>query len=131
MGQLHPRGGLPARFAVFRHHVGEDAAAHIELAGEAHETGVGGLGQVVQDAVGDILVEVALVAEGPDVELEAFQFHAAPVRDVVQEQGGEVRLAGFWAQAGELRDFDVDVVIPARLGVVEGFQFFGGLAGHC
>ena len=75
-------------------------------------------------------MEMAFLAERPDVELEALEFHAALVRDVVQKQGGEVRLAGLGAQTGELGDLDVDVVIPCGLRVVEGFQGFGGLAGH-
>ena len=55
--------GLPARLAVFRDHIGEDAAAHEELGGEAHETRLDGSDQVIQDAVGDILVEMAFIAE--------------------------------------------------------------------
>jgi uncharacterized repeat protein (TIGR01451 family) len=120
----------PSRLAVFGHHIGEDAAAHVELGGQPHEARIGGPHQIVEDAVGDVLVEVAFLAERPHVQLEALQFDAALVRDVVQIQGGEVRLAGLRAQAGEFGDFHVDVVIPIRLGVVEGFQGFAWLAGH-
>lgn len=115
---------------MFSHHIGEDAATHVELAGQAHEAGVRGPHQVIQDAVGDGLMEMSLVPEGPDVELQALQLHAARVRNVVQEQGGKVRLAGLGAQTGEFRDLYMNMVIPARLGVVEGFQGFAGLAGH-
>ena len=103
------------------HHRRIDAAAHQKLGGQAHEARVRGLDQVVEDPVGDVLVEGAFLAEGPDVELQGLEFHAARIGHVVQLQGGEVRLAGLGAQAGELRHGDVDGVIPARVGIFEGF----------
>jgi len=59
--------------------LGENAAAHIELGGQAHEAGIGGAHQVVEDAVGDVFVEMPFLAERPDVELQALQFHTALV----------------------------------------------------
>ena len=70
------------------------------------------------------------IAERPDIQFEAFQFDAFFIRDVIQYQRGEVRLACLGAQAGELGDFHVDVVIPLRIGVGKGFQCFAGLGGH-
>ncbi len=89
----------------------------IELGGQAHETGLGGGDQVVQHAVGHVLVEMPFVAERPDIQLQALQFHAFLVGDVIQDQGGEIRLAGLGAQAGEFRDFHVDVVIALGLRI--------------
>lgn len=106
---------------MFRHHVGEDAAAHVEAGGQAHVAGLGGLDQVVEDAVGDVLVEMALVAEAPDVELQALQLDADLVGDVVQGQDGEIRLPGLGAEAGEFRNLHVDLVIPVGSGIREGF----------
>ena len=105
---------------MFGDDVGEDAAAHVEAGGEAHEPGLGGADEVVEDAVGDVLVEVAFVAEAPDVEFEALQFDAAAVGDVVKRQRGEVRLPGLGTEAGELRDLHMDLVVALRVGVVEG-----------
>ena len=124
--QIDQRRRLPARLAVFGHDVGEDAAAHVELGGEAHETGLGGGNQVVQHAVGHILMEMPFVAESPDVQLQALQLHAFFVGDVIQDQGGEIRLAGLGAQAGEFRDFHVDVVVAPGLRVGESFQCLVG-----
>jgi hypothetical protein len=74
------------------------------------------------------------VAEAPDVELEAFQLDAELVGDVIQRQHGEIRLPGLGTEAGEFRDFHVDLVIPVRRGVGEGFERLGGglflWAGH-
>ncbi len=58
------------RRLVLRDDGGVDAAAHVELGADAHEPGVHGRHQVVEDAIGNGLVEGSLVAEGPDVELQ-------------------------------------------------------------
>src|SRR5690606_18080186 len=72
----------------------------------------------------------AFVAVGPDIELEAFQLHAFPVRDVVQIQDREIRLAGHRAQAGELRNFHMNQEIALGRGVRKMLQFGAGLRGH-
>ena len=46
---------------------------------------------------------------------------------VLNEKGGEIRLAGFRAKAGEFRDFDANGIIPFRVGVVKRLQIFAGL----
>jgi len=128
--QLNAWRRLPAGFAVLGDDVGENAAAHVELRGQAHEARIAGAHQVVEDAIGDVFVEMPFLAERPDVELEALQLHATLVGDVIEIQGGEIRLAGFRAQAGEFRDFHMDVVIAAGIRVVEGFQGFAGQGRH-
>jgi chromosome segregation protein len=104
--------------------VGKDAAAHVELCSEPHEARFGGRDQVVQYAVGDIFVKMSFFAERPHVKFEAFQFDALFIGDVIQDQCGEIRLSGLRAQAGELGNLHVDVVITARIRVREGFQRF-------
>jgi hypothetical protein len=115
---------------MFRHDVGEDAAAHVELGSETHKARLGGSDQVIQDTVGDILVEMAFVAERPDVELEAFQFDALLISDIVKDERGKIWLAGLGTQAGELRDFHMDMVIAPRIGVGKSLQGFSRLAAH-
>src|SRR5690606_6130398 len=88
-GQADVRRCMPARFAVLGDHGGVDAATYVELRGQAHEPRGGGAGEVVEDLVGDRLVEAAAVAERPQVELQGFQLHAQPVRHVFELQGGE------------------------------------------
>ncbi len=111
-------------------YVGENAAAHVKLGSETHEARIGSDHQIVQDTVGDRFVEGAFVTEGPDVKLQAFELHTALIRDVIKEQGGEIRLAGLGAQASELGDFHMDVEITSRLRVVKSFEGFAGLGGH-
>lgn len=105
-------------------HRGCDAAAHVELGGQAHEARRDRPAQVAQDPVGDGLVELAAVAERPDVSLQAFQFNAQAVGHVFNQQVGEVGLAGQRAQAGEFGDVDTHGIIPARFGVVESLKVF-------
>src|SRR5262245_24404865 len=61
---------------VLRGHDGVDAAAHLEVAHDGHVLGSDGRHEIVEDAVRDVLVEVSLVSERPEVQLQRFQFHA-------------------------------------------------------
>src|SRR5690242_19967099 len=86
--------------------------------------------QVVQDAIGDGLVKRPLVTIRPEVELPRLELHAERVGDVFDAQGGEVRLAGLRAQAGELRGLEADLVVPLGLGVGKGLEGLAGLRRH-
>jgi len=121
---------VPAWLAVFGHHIGEHAATHVKFGCEAHEAWLRGSDQVIQNAVGDGFVKSAFVAERPDVKLEAFEFDAGLIRDVIQIQSGEIRLAGLGTQAGEFRDFHMDVEIATGLRVFKGFEGLAGLTRH-
>ena len=59
-----------------------------------------GRDQIREDAVGDVLVEGALVAKRPGIELQRLEFDAALVGDVFDQDLGEIRLAGLRAEAG-------------------------------
>src|SRR5262249_26825959 len=76
--------------------------------------------EIVEYAVGHGLVEGPGVAEGPDVELQALQLDAQPVRHVVENERREVRLARLRAQTGEFRYFHVYPVVPRGLRIGEG-----------
>jgi len=89
--QVDQRCGLPAGFAVLGHDVGEDAAAHVELGvRRMKRRWVAATSRPAR--IGHVLVEMALVAERPDIELKTLQLHAFLVSDVIQDQGGEIRL---------------------------------------
>ncbi len=122
---------LPAFFAVLRHHVGVDAAAHVPLGGDAGEAWLGGFDDVVQDVVGDFFVEGAFVAEAPHVHLQALEFDAEFVGHYVDGEGGKVGLAGQRAMAGELGNLKLDDVVAMRAGVGEDVELFAGNGWRC
>src|SRR5207245_9541374 len=70
--------------------------------------------EIIADACGAAFVKGSLVPEGPDIEFQAFQFHALSVRDIVEKKRCEVRLSGLRAQAGELRDLHPDQIVATR-----------------
>src|SRR4051812_19595839 len=53
-----------------------DSTAHQEIADDSHALRTDRRDEIVEDAVGDVLVESALVAIAPEVELEALQLDA-------------------------------------------------------
>lgn len=128
--EIDARRRLPARLAKFGNDIGEYAAAHVELGGQAHEARRGGGDQVVENAIGDGFVESALVAVGPNVELETLQFDAGLVRDVIENQRREIGLAGHRAQAGEFRNLHVNVKVAVDRRIGKGFEGSRRLAGH-
>ena len=54
------------------HHVGKNPAAHKKFCRESHEARFGGFHQVIENTIGHRFVKSAFVAEGPDLEFEAF-----------------------------------------------------------
>src|SRR4051812_17803404 len=84
--QLHARLRRPALLAVLGDDVGVDAATHVPLGRDAHEARAGRGDDVVQDGVGDLLVERALVAVAPHVHLQALELDAQVVADHVDRE---------------------------------------------
>src|SRR6185503_7252663 len=103
---------------------------YVEPRLELHPARLGGAYQVVEDPVGDRLMERAFVAVGPHVLLERLQFDAKPVGDVVEQEHGEIGLSRHRAQAGELRDLHVDPVVAPRRGVRKSRQPFARTGSH-
>src|SRR5580700_717649 len=78
-----------------------DAAAHQPIGGHFNATGLDRGSQVVEDAIGHILVKGPFVAKAPQVLLETLQFNNRRTRDIADGDGGEIRLTGHGAQARE------------------------------
>src|SRR5262249_6107849 len=89
-----------------------------------------GRDQVVENAVGHSFMECAFVPIRPQVQLEAFQFHAALVGHVANLDRRKVRLPGEGAKAGELGAVEGDFVVPLGRRIGEGFEGFRGLSRH-
>ena len=107
--------------------VDADAAAGGEDAGDLDVLGVHEADEVLHDDVDAVLVEVAVVAEGEEVELERLALDHALVGEVGDADLGEVGLAGDGAQAGELGAVELHPVVVLGVFVLEGFQHVGGV----
>src|SRR4051812_5496253 len=92
---------------------GADAAAGGEGGDELEAAGIQGGDEVVEDAVGDILVEDALVAEALEVHLQTFQLDALLLGRVGERERAEIGLARHRADRSELGADDFDDVIAA------------------
>ena len=75
---------------------------------------------MIRDLVRHRLVEGPPVAERPDIGLQGLQLHAQPVGDVLELESREIRLAGFRAQAGELRNLHPDRVVALGRRIRKG-----------
>ena len=101
-------------------HRDADATADAEGASDFAPDRVDGRNKVVEDLVGQVLVEHALLAEAPIVKLEGLRLHDARTRHVADRDLGEVGLAGGRTQAGELIGRKLDGVVPALLTIFAG-----------
>ena len=100
----------------------KNAAAHIELGDQAHESGLRGSDEVVENLICYRFVKCAFVAVRPDIQLQALELDTFAIGNVVKVQGGKIGLTGFWAKAGELGNLHADQKIPFRVRVRESFQ---------
>jgi len=96
------------------------AAADVEFSDDRHPPRPHHFHQVVEDRVHHRFVKDPFVAEGEEIELQAFHLYAVPIGDVTNGDGREIRLPGHGAQAGELRRLERDLVIALGVGVRKG-----------
>lgn len=118
---------------------GFDPATDVEVAYDAHPSGVHVGDEVIEDLVDGTFVKNAVVSEAPEVEFEALEFHAGGGGGVGNADGREIGGAAFeemefgcvglyaadGAEGGELGAVHVDFVFPIGVGVRECFQQLG------
>src|SRR3954469_12323636 len=121
---------------------GLDAATDVEVADDFHPARVARPGQVIEDAIDGALVEDAVVAKAPEIQLEALELEADFTWDVGDVDGSEVgRAAPQGAQLisialdaakrterSEFRALHRDLVVAAGIWVGKGLEKFG--VGH-
>ena len=103
-------------------HFSLDSAANGEIARYGHPPRLTRGHEVIEDLVGDILVEDAFIAELDEVVLERFQLDAEPVGHVIDANLSKVGQTGFGADRRELRAADEHLVISMGLGIGKGLQ---------
>ena len=72
-------------------------------------------------------MKAAFIAKTPHVQLEAFQFYAKLVWDVIDVDYCKIWLPGLGTEAGELRHFHVDMEISVWIRVRKSLQPLAGL----
>src|SRR4029078_986812 len=75
------------------------------------------LDEALADAHGHVFMEAFMVAERAEKQLEAFALDDRLGRRIVDDEVGEIRLAGDWAQRGEFRRREAHQVERTCLGV--------------
>ncbi len=120
--QIHSGPGRPACGLMLRHHVGINPATNVPARRYASESGRNCGDDLVQHVIGHFFVKSADVAEAPHVHLERLELDAKRIGDVLNGEVREVGLTGERAVAGELRNLDVDQVIPTWMRVGESVQ---------
>ena len=101
---------------------GADAAAGREGGHQRHAPRLDHGHQVVENAVGHVLVKNALVAELLQIELQAFQLDALAAGTIGERQRAEIGLARLGADRRELGADDLDRIVAVGKLIVKGFQ---------
>ena len=109
-----------------------DPAADEKIAFHSHETGRGGPDQIIQDSVGDLLVEGPNIAVGPEVKFQALQLYTKLLRNVSDPDRCKIGLSRLRAKTGKLGDPNSYGVIPLRVRVSEPLEtaIRSGLSGR-
>src|SRR4030081_3774292 len=79
--------------------------------------------QVVQNAVRNIFMKRAFVAEAPQVQLQALQLQDLGPRHVGDRERSEVGLAGHRADARELGAHALNLIVPIRMRIDDRYEF--------
>src|ERR1022692_3238572 len=92
------------------------AAARREIADHSGAHRTGRRDHIAQHPVDHVLLKYSQIAVLEQVHFVRFQFQAQLVGNVAQHQLAEIRQPGFGANAGELRQNDLDFVIAQLVG---------------
>ena len=95
---------------------GHKDTGHFKVAW-VHETD-----EILHDDVDAVLVEVAVVAEGEQVQFERFALDHSLARDITDVDVSEVRLSGLGAKGGELGTVEGHEILIFRMFVREGLK---------
>ncbi len=78
--------------------------------------------EILHNDVDTILVEIAMVAEGEEVEFEALGLDHPNTRDIRDENGAVIGLPCLRAKRGELRTMERDKIVILRVLVDKSLQ---------
>jgi len=104
-------------------YLGGNSAARSEFRSNLHPSRAACTGEVVEYIICEGLVKDSFVTEALHIELEAFQLDTYFIGAVFDYNLAEIRLAGFWAEAGKFGAVDGDGVIALGARVVKKLKF--------
>ncbi len=107
-----------------------NAPSHKKVGFDRHVAGLHRLHKIIQDLIGNSLVKRPFITIAPEIELEAFQFHAKFVGHVRNMDRRKIWLAGLGTKAREFRTFHLNIVIPAGIRIFEDLEFLRRLHRH-
>ena len=105
-------------------------AADKEIGFDRHMAGFYGFHKIIKDLVRHGFMKRPFIPVTPEIKFQALELNAKFVRNVTDPDGRKVRLSGPGAKAGKFRAFEVNVVIPSRVGIFDDFEFFRWLCRH-
>jgi len=107
-----------------------NAAAHVEVADNGHFSRAACSNEIVENLVDDRFVISAFIAIGPQIKLQRLELDTEFIGNVIDSDGGKIRLTGARAHAGEFGAFHVDFVIALWPRIGENFQLLGWFRRH-
>lgn len=113
------------RIGIVGKGIDADAAAGHEVTGDLEVFGIHEADQVLHDDIDAILVEIAVVAEGKEVELEALALDHPFPRDIGDIDMSEIGLPGLGAERRELGTIESDEVLILRVLIGKSLQHLG------
>jgi len=103
-------------------HHGMNVAARVEICLELHPYRIGSLNQIIENAISHLLMRARLIAIAIDVKLDRLELNHLGTGLIDQAQHSEVWVTRERTLAGELRQFDRDLVGPTGPGVLKSDQ---------
>ena len=103
-------------------HNGVDVPAGVEIGFKLHPHRIGCSDEIIEDAIGHLLMGDGAISVAVDVELDRLEFHHPWTRLVEQPQHRKVGVAGKRTFAGEFRQLNRHLIGPSGPGVVEADQ---------
>ena len=113
-------------------YVDRHAAARMEITADAQPLRFEHRDEFLADAHCAFFVEGAVIAEAVQIEFQRFRFHEPRPRHVIDDESGEVGLAGDRADRGEFREGKARDVVCVRMRVAHAIEHrLAGRGGNC
>jgi len=107
-----------------------DTTPNIKISSNSHEAWLRGLYQVIQNTICNILMKPALLSERPHIELQRFKLYTQFIRNILNQNSGEVRLPRLRTKTSKLRHVYPYCEITPWVGVNKCVYSLTGYCSH-